>query len=160
MFVKQFMRLWRISSKKIAPLYHSIKAHCNAVPLYFEKPKKIFPFSPDNGGCRRELVCPDNAETHFRRLKEPRNAFSLRRCSLFSPPFTVTLFPLGYLIFYHYSTPNAKTQAFASNLFQEKICHFVFFQGACKHGRIENSFFKKIGKHDVFNVSKIKIIPA
>ena len=78
--------------KKIAPLYHSIKAHCNAVPLYFEKPKKIFPFSPDNGGCRRELVCPDNAETHFRRLKEPRNAFSLRRCSLFRPLLRLLFF--------------------------------------------------------------------
>ena len=33
--------------------------------LFSKKPKRFFSQTSDNGDCRRELICPNNAKTHF-----------------------------------------------------------------------------------------------
>ena len=65
---------------------------------------------PDNGGARRGLVCPDGAETHFRR-RAGHGALSAFDTPLFPPPPPrVLFFRFGIFCFaslYHAQAKNA-----------------------------------------------------
>ena len=82
---------------------------------------------PDNGGNRRELVCPTSAETHFR-CYFSKNAFSPRRFSLFVK-FTTTLFLLGYSIFIIITVFFKKSNCFAYLFYPHCFsdCGFLVF---------------------------------
>ena len=94
-----------------------VKAKLLAVPLYFQKNQTVFPSLPCNGGNRRGLVCPDNAETHFPFLF-PRLAFSLRQASLFGLDkrysFPARIF--NFYSLYHMQAQKASVRAFISKI--------------------------------------------
>lgn len=86
--------------RTIQPTLYSIKAHTDAVPLYFGKGTRPFPLLPDNGGARGGLVRPDSAETHFLpAVRTPPRFQPPAQLSDFLPPARGYSFPARHIRF-------------------------------------------------------------